>query len=154
MIEGSGVVRFMNKTFSTKPSDVTRKWFVVDATDKTLGRLSAQIASVLRGKHKPTFAPHVDMGDFVVVINAEKVKLTGNKELNKNYYRHTGFFGGLKTTNASQIRAKHPTRLLELAIKGMLPHNVLGRECFRHLKVYAGSSHPHEAQKPETLPER
>ncbi len=142
------------KTFSAKPTDITKKWFIVDATDKTLGRLASQIAYILRGKHKPIFTPHMDTGDKVIVINAEKIKLSGNKELNKLYHRHSGYFGGLHTFTAGDLRTKHPERLLELAIKGMLPHNVLGRECFRSLKVYVGAAHPHEAQKPEALPPR
>ena len=142
------------KTFSAKPSDIHKSWFIVDATDQTLGRLSSQVAYILRGKHKPTFTPHMDTGDNVIIVNAEKVKLTGNKNANKLYHRHSGYFGGLKTFTANDIRAKHPERLLELAIKGMLPHNVLGRELFRNLKVYVGSEHPHAAQKPEVLPVR
>jgi large subunit ribosomal protein L13 len=150
-----GLVEFFEmKTFSAKASEVTKSWYIVDATDQTLGRLATQIAYVLRGKHKPIFTPHVDTGDNVIVINADKVKLTGLKEMNKLYHRHTGYFGGLKTTNASDIRASHPERLLEIAIKGMLPHNVLGREVFRNLKVYKGTAHPHEAQKPQPLPAR
>jgi len=142
------------KTFSEKPADVVKKWFIVDATDLTLGRLATQIAYILRGKHKPTFTPHVDTGDNVIVINAEKILLKGGKELKKVYHRHTGYFGGLKTFTASEVRATHPERLLEIAIKGMLPHNVLGREVFRSLRVYKGPDHPHAAQKPEPLPER
>lgn len=142
------------KTFSAKPSDIHKKWFIVDATDKTLGRLASQIAYILRGKHKPIFTPHMDTGDCVIVINAEKVKLSGSKELKKLYHRHTGYFGGLRTFTAGDVRKSHPERLLELAIKGMLPHNVLGRECFRSLKVYVGPEHPHAPQKPEALPER
>jgi large subunit ribosomal protein L13 len=141
-------------TYSAKPSEVQKKWFIVDATDLTLGRLASQVAYILRGKHKPTFTKHIDTGDNVIIINAKNVKLTGNKELNKLYHRHTGYFGGLKTFAAGEVRGTHPERLLELAIKGMLPHNVLGREVFRNLKVYAGSEHPHAAQKPEPLPER
>ncbi len=142
------------KTFSAKPSDIQKKWFVVDAAGKTLGRLATEIAYVLRGKHKPIFTPHMDTGDFVIVVNAEKIELTGNKELNKLYHRHTGYFGGLKTFTAAEVRRSHPERLLELAVKGMLPHNVMGRECFRHLKVYVGGEHPHAAQQPEQLPPR
>lgn len=142
------------KTYTAKPSDIVQKWFVVDAEGQTLGRLASQIAYVLRGKHKPTFTPHMNMGDYVVVVNADKVKLSGSKELTKPYYRHTGYFGGLKTTRAFELRAKHPERLIEFAVKGMLPHNKLGRELYRHLKVYSGAAHPHEGQKPEPLPER
>lgn len=144
----------MQKTYMAKPSEIQKKWFIVDAKGQTLGRLATQIAYVLRGKHKATFTPHMDTGDNVIVINAEQVKLTGKKELEKIYYRHSGFFGGLREIPAAEIRTKHPERLLELAVKGMLPHNVLGRECFRNLKVYVGSAHPHDAQKPEPLPVR
>jgi large subunit ribosomal protein L13 len=142
------------KTFSAKPSDIDKKWFLVDATGLTLGRLATQIAYVLRGKHKPTFTPHMDTGDYVVVVNADKVVLTGQKELNKAYYRHSGYFGGLKTTYAQDVREKHPERLIEFAVKGMLPHNKLGRHVYRNLKVYAGSVHPHTSQNPQPLPER
>jgi large subunit ribosomal protein L13 len=142
------------KTFSAKPSDIQKKWYLVDATGQTLGRLASQIAYVLRGKHKAIFTPHMDTGDYVVVVNADKVVLTGQKELNKAYYRHSGYFGGLKTTMAQDLRARHPERLLELAIKGMLPHNKLGRHVYRNLKVYAGTEHPHAGQNPQPLPER
>ena len=142
------------KTFRAKPAEVTKSWFIVDATDQTLGRLASQVAYILRGKHKPIFTPNVDTGDHVIIINADKVKLSGSKEMKKEYYRHTGYFGGLKTINANDLRAAHPERLLEIAIKGMLPHNVLGRQVFRSLKVYKGGTHPHEAQKPQPLPAR
>lgn len=142
------------KTYSAKASEIKKKWYIVDAEGKTLGRLATQIAYVLRGKHKPTFTPHMDTGDNIIVINASKVVLSANKELTKLYHRHTGFFGGIKTQTAAEIRAEHPERLLELAVKGMLPHNRLGAECYRHLKVYAGAEHPHTSQKPEALPER
>lgn len=142
------------KTYMAKPSVIQKKWFIVDAKDQTLGRLASQIAYVLRGKHKPTYTPHMDDGDCVIVINAKDVKLTGSKELTKLYHSHSGYFGGLYTTTAQEMRTKHPERMLEKAVKGMLPHNVLGRECFRHLKVFAGSEHTHEAQKPEPLPIR
>lgn len=128
-----------------------RKWYVVDAEGKTLGRLAAKIASVLRGKNKPTFTPGVDCGDFVVVINADKVELTGNKWKDKTYFRHTGYLGGVKLTPAWRMRETHPERMIEIAVKGMLPHNRLGRKLIRKLKVYAGPSHPHAAQKPEAL---
>jgi large subunit ribosomal protein L13 len=144
----------MQKTYVSKPSDIQKKWFIVDAKDQVLGRLASQIAYILRGKHKPTFTPHMDDGDNVIVINAEHIKLTGKKELEKIYYRHSGFFGSLREIPAAEIRTKHPERLLELAVKGMLPHNVLGRECFRNLKVYVGGEHPHKAQNPEPLPVR
>lgn len=143
------------KTYVAKRSDISdKKWYIVDATGLTLGRLATQIAYVLRGKHKPTFTPHADMGDNVIVVNAEKIKLTGSKELNKEYHSHSGYLGGLHSVTAAEMRAKHPERLLEIAVKGMLPHNVLGRECFRHLKVYAGAEHPHAAQQPQPLPVR
>ena len=142
------------KTFSAKPTDISKKWYIVDAEGQTLGRLASQIAYILRGKHKPIFTPHMDTGDNVIVINAAKVKLSGNKELTKKYYRHTGYFGGLKETNVAELRANFPERILEKAVKGMLPHNALGRELFRNLRVYAGAEHGHEAQKPEALPQR
>jgi len=141
-------------TYSLKASDIQNKWYVVDAENKTLGRLASQIAYVLRGKHKPTFSPHLCMGDHVIVINAAKVKLTKNKESTKLYHRYTGYSGGIRTQTASEIRAKHPERLLEIAVKGMLPHNRLGDECYRLFKAYSTDSHPHMAQQPEQLPER
>jgi large subunit ribosomal protein L13 len=124
---------------------------VVDAKGKTLGRLASEVARILRGKHKPQYTPHVDTGDFVIVINAAQVELTGKKWSKKMYYRHSGYPGGLKVTPAAEMRAKHPERLIELAVKGMLPKNTLGRQQFKKLKVYAGSEHPHQAQKPEVL---
>ena len=142
------------KTYSAKPSEVNKKWFIVDAEGQTLGRLATQIAYVLRGKHKAIFTPHIDTGDNIIVINAEKIRLAGTKETTKMYYRHSGYFGGLKSFTAGDIRATHPERLIELAVKGMLPHNVLGRELFRNLKVYKGAEHPHAAQKPEPMPAR
>ncbi len=135
----------------TNPRNVERKWYVVDAEGKTLGRLASQIAAILRGKHKPTFTPHVDCGDFVIVINAEKVHLTGKKMTQKIYRRHSGYPGGLKEIVAKDLLERRPTRALELAVKGMLPHNRLGRQMYRKLKVYAGPEHPHAAQKPEKL---
>jgi large subunit ribosomal protein L13 len=134
-----------------KPSDVTRKWYLVDADGKTLGRLAARVAGMLRGKHKPTFTPHVDTGDHVVIINAEKVHLSGDKIQTKTYVHHTGYPGGLKSVTAAHLRARRPTELLERAIKGMLPKNTLGKQMGRKLKVYAGSEHPHQAQRPETI---
>ena len=136
------------KTFSAKPAEVQRDWLLVDATDKSLGRLASEIAVRLRGKHKPIYTPHVDTGDYVVVINAEKVKATGNKELDKTYYRHTGYPGGLKETKLGKLRGEHPERIIEFAVKGMLPKNPLGRQMYRKLKVYAGDEHPHAAQQP------
>ncbi len=143
-----------NKTYTMKASEIEKKWYIVDAEGKTLGRLATQIAYVLRGKHKPTFTPHLDMGDYVVVINAEKISVSSNKELTKLYHRHTGYFGGIKTQTAGEIRETHPERLVEYAVKGMLPHTRLGNQVFTHLKVYAGALHPHVAQNPQPLPER
>ncbi|MGB0865847.1 MAG: 50S ribosomal protein L13 [Granulosicoccaceae bacterium] len=139
------------KTFSAKPAEVKRQWFVVDAEGKTLGRLSTEIARRLRGKHKPEYTPHVDTGDYIVVVNAEKVHVTGNKELNKLYHHHTGYIGGLKTTTLGKQRAEHPERIIETAVKGMMPKNPLGRAMFRKLKVYAGPDHQHAAQQPAPL---
>jgi large subunit ribosomal protein L13 len=133
------------------PQNVERKWYVVDAEGKTLGRLASQVAAILRGKNKPTFTPHCDTGDFVIIVNAEKIRMTGNKLNDKLYRRHTGYPGGLKEVVAKEMLAKHPIRPLELAIKGMLPHNRLGADMYRKLKVYAGPEHPHAAQKPEKL---
>jgi large subunit ribosomal protein L13 len=140
-------------TQSAKPAEVDKRWYVVDATDQVLGRLSTRIATVLRGKHKPSFTPHVDTGDFVVVVNAEKVRLTGRKAEQKVYYRHTGYPGGIKsTTAAKRLAGAHPERVLEDAVRGMLPKNALGRQLVGKLKVYAGPEHPHTAQKPEAFP--
>lgn len=139
------------KSYLAKNEEVERKWYVVDAEGKSLGRLAAQIAKVLQGKHKPTYTPHVDTGDYVIVINAEKVVLTGKKLTQKKYYRHSGYPGGLKEQTAKEILEKYPERLIEKAVKGMLPKTKLGRHMYKKLKVYAGSNHPHEAQKPEKL---
>ena len=140
------------KTYSAKPGEVEKKWYVVDADGVVLGRLATQIANILRGKHKPTFTPHVDDGDNVIVINAEKVHLTGNKRAEKVYYWHTGYPGGIKQRTAGQLLdGKHPERVIEKAVKRMLPKGPLGRAQFANLRVYAGSSHPHEAQQPEVL---
>lgn len=139
------------RTISAKASDIKREWLVFDAEGQTLGRASSRIASILRGKHKPTYTPHVDTGDFVVVINAEKVKLTGNKLADKMYYHHSGFFGGIKGISAEKLLEKRPEDIFRIAIKGMLPKNPLGRQMFRKLKVYAGNQHPHEAQNPVPL---
>ncbi|MBS4197897.1 50S ribosomal protein L13 [Bacillus sp. FJAT-49732] len=139
----------MRTTYMAKASEIERKWYVVDAEGKTLGRLASEVASILRGKHKPTFTPHVDTGDHVILINADKIELTGKKLSDKIYYRHSGFAGGLKTRTAGEMRAKYPTKMLELAIKGMLPKGSLGRQMGKKLHVYAGSEHPHQAQKPE-----
>jgi large subunit ribosomal protein L13 len=139
----------MRTTYMAKPGEVERKWYVVDAKGKTLGRLASEVAALLRGKHKPQFTPHVDTGDFVIVINAKEVQLTGKKLANKIYYRHSGWPGGLKKTTAADMRNTRPERMIELAVKGMLPKTSLGRRQLRKLKVYAGPEHPHQAQKPE-----
>ena len=139
------------KTFSAKAETVKRDWDVIDATDKVLGRLSTEIARRLRGKHKPEYTPHVDTGDYIVVINADKVRVTGTKEKDKMYFRHTGYIGSMKSTNLAKLRAEHPTRIIEHSVKGMLPKNALGRAMFRKLKVYAGAEHNHAAQQPQPL---
>jgi large subunit ribosomal protein L13 len=136
------------RTFTPKPAEVTRNWHVIDATDVVLGRLASHTATLLRGKHKTTFAPHVDGGDFVIIINAEKVALTGAKLEQKKAYRHSGFPGGLKSTTYTELLAKDPTKAIEKAVRGMLPKTTLGRQQLTHLKVYAGAEHPHAAQKP------
>jgi large subunit ribosomal protein L13 len=139
------------KTFSAKPQSVERDWYVVDATDKTLGRLATEIARRLRGKHKPEYTPHVDTGDYIVVVNAEKVTVTGNKAQAKNYYRHTGYPGGLRSMNFEKMIGHAPERVIESAVKGMLPKGPLGRAMYSKLKVYAGTEHPHAAQQPQEL---
>ena len=139
----------MRTTFMAKGHEVERKWLVVDAEGQTLGRLASEVASILRGKHKPTFTPNVDTGDNVIIINAEKIHLTGNKLEGKIYYRHTQYTGGLRQRTAGEMIAKYPTQMLELAVKGMLPKNSLGRKMFGKLHVYTGAEHPHAAQKPE-----
>jgi len=139
------------KTYHAKPGEVEREWLLVDATDMVLGRLASEVAQILKGKRKPQYTPHVDTGDFVVVINADKVRLTGNKAAQKVYYRHTGYIGGLKETSFERMMAKHPERVIEKAVKGMLPKNTLGRAMGKKLKVYAGAEHPHEAQKPRQI---
>jgi len=139
------------KTLSAKPESVKRDWFVVDATDKTLGRLSTEIARRLRGKHKPEYTPHVDTGDYIVVVNAEKVAVTGNKSKDKIYHRHTGYIGGLKSISFEKLIDKAPERVIEGAVKGMLPRGPLGRAMFKKLKVYAGTEHPHTAKQPQAL---
>ena len=141
----------INKTFSPKPSDIEREWFVVDATDLPLGRLASEIAQRLRGKHKPTYAPHVDGGDFIVVVNAEKVAVTSDKSQSKIYYRHSGYPGGIKEETFESLLERRPEAIIERAVKGMLPKNKLGRQMAGKLKVYAGPDHPHEAQKPQPL---
>jgi large subunit ribosomal protein L13 len=137
------------RTFSPKDSDITRQWHVIDATDVVLGRLATHVATLLRGKHKPIFAPHVDTGDFVIVINADKVALSGAKLEQKKAYRHSGYPGGLRAMNYSDLLAKHPERAVEKAVKGMLPKSSLGRKTISKLKVYAGPTHPHQAQQPQ-----
>ncbi|MDH5483733.1 MAG: 50S ribosomal protein L13 [Gammaproteobacteria bacterium] len=139
------------KTFSAKPETVKRDWYIVDADGKTLGRLATEIARRLRGKHKPVYTPHVDTGDYIVVVNAEKVAVTGNKTTDKMYYRHTGFIGGIKSISFDKLRDKKPEMIIERAVKGMLPKNPLGRAMFRKLKVYAGPEHKHTAQQPQAL---
>ncbi|KTD68529.1 MULTISPECIES: 50S ribosomal protein L13 [Legionella] len=139
------------KTFSAKSHEVKRDWLVVDASDKVLGRLATEIARRLRGKHKAEYTPHVDTGDYIVVTNAEKVIVTGRKFTNKMYYRHTGYPGGIKSDSFEKLQARNPVRIIELAVKGMLPKNPLGREMYRKLKVYVGSEHPHTAQQPKQL---
>ncbi|PZE19109.1 50S ribosomal protein L13 [Paenibacillus xerothermodurans] len=139
----------MRSTYMAKPNEVERKWYIIDATDKTLGRLASEAASIIRGKHKPQFTPHVDSGDFVIIINAEKIKLTGKKMQNKMYYRHSLHPGGLKVTSAQDMINNKPERVIELAVHGMLPKTRLGDSMKTKLKVYAGSEHPHQAQQPE-----
>ena len=137
------------RTYSPKPGDITKEWYVIDATDVVLGRLASQIATLLRGKHKATFAPHVDGGDFVIVINASKVALTGAKLTDKMVYRHSGYPGGLSAKPVGELLEKHPERVIENAVRGMLPHSRLGRDQIKNLKVYAGAEHPHAAQQPK-----
>ena len=139
------------KTFSAKPSDITHEWFVVDAENKILGRMATKIAHILRGKHKPIFTPHMDTGDFIVVTNVEKLVVTGKKTLQKLYYRHTGYPGGIYSTTFEKLLDKHPERILIKAVQGMLPKGPLGYAMIKKLKVYAGNTHPHAAQQPKTL---
>ena len=139
------------KTYWTKEEDVERKWYVVDADGETLGRLASQIAAILRGKHKPIYSPSVDTGDYVIVVNAEKIHTTGRRMDQKKYYRHSGYVGGLKELTLRELLEKHPERVIYLAVKGMLPKNILGRKMLKKLKVYAGPEHPHQAQQPEPL---
>ncbi len=141
----------MKTTFMANSQNVERKWYLVDAEGKTVGRLASEVAKVLRGKHKPTFTPHVDTGDFVIIINAEKVVFSGKKLVQKTYFRHSGYPGGTTFTSAGQMLSKQPAKVLESAIRGMLPKNRLGAQMYRKLKVYVGSEHPHMAQKPEIL---
>ncbi len=139
------------KTYQATNENVTRNWYLIDAADRTLGRLSGEIARRLRGKHKPEYTPHVDTGDFIVVINADKIKVTGNKSKAKMYYRYSGYQSGLKELSFEQLLAKHPDRVIEIAVKGMLPKNPLGRAMLQKLKVYAGAEHPHAAQQPQLV---
>ena len=139
------------KTYSAKAEDVSRDWFVVDASGKTLGRLASEIAHRLRGKHKAEYTPHVDTGDYIVVVNAEKIAVTGNKAADKVYYHHTGYPGGIRDVTYREMMEKHPTRIIENAVRGMLPKNKLGRHQLKKLKVYAGAEHPHQAQQPEAV---
>jgi large subunit ribosomal protein L13 len=139
------------KTYTAKPQDIRREWFLVDATDKTLGRLASEVAHRLRGKHKPVYTPHIDTGDHIVVVNAEKIRVTGNKLEQKHYHRHTGYIGNLKSEKLATVLERHPERALQSAVKGMLPRNPLGRAMFRKLHVYAGPEHPHAAQQPVEL---
>ncbi len=139
------------KTISIKTSEIKKEWWVADAEDQVLGRFASQIAQILRGKHKPNFTPHMDMGDFVIIINAEKIRVTGNKETTKTYFSHSGFPGGSSERSLASIRKSNPERILRSAVKGMLPHNKLGRSILNHLKIYNGSDHPHLAQKPNDL---
>ena len=141
----------MKTTFMANASNIERKWYVVDAEGQTLGRLAAEVAKVLRGKHKPTFTPHVDTGDYVIVVNAAKVKLTGKKLIQKTYFRHSGYPGGSSFTQAGHMLEKRPERVVEMAVRGMLPKNKLGEQMYRNLNVYAGAEHPHQAQQPEEL---
>ncbi len=139
------------KTFSAKAEDIERKWFVVDAQGQTLGRLATRIATVLRGKHKPVYTPHMDCGDYVIVVNADKIQVTGHKLEQKTYYRHSGYPGGLRQVSLRRQLQVHPDRVIEAAVRGMLPHNRLGRKMFKKLKIYAGPTHPHQAQQPTAL---
>lgn len=139
------------KTYTVKPGDITRQWYLVDAEGQTLGRLASRIATILKGKHKPIYTPHADVGDYVIVINAEKIHVTGRKMWQQMYHRHSGYPGGLRSINLRDLLQKHPTRAVEFAVKGMLPKNRLGRRMLKKLKVYAGNDHPHQAQKPQAL---
>jgi len=141
----------VKRTYVTKPEDIQRKWYVVDAKGQTLGRLASEVAQVVRGKHKPIYTPAADVGDYVIVVNAEKVHVTGRKLDQKKYYRHSGYPGGLKEISLRRMLEERPTRVIELAVRGMLPKNRLGRKMIKKLKVYAGADHPHEAQQPEPL---
>ena len=139
------------ETTSISAEKITRDWYLIDAEAQTLGRLASRVAQILRGKNKPYFTPHMDMGDFVVIINAEKVKVTGNKEADKTYFRHSGYPGGITEVNLKKVRQQHPEKIITNAVKGMLPHNRLGRKLLKHLKIYATEVHPHKAQQPQEI---
>ena len=139
------------KTYSIKADEIHKDWFVADAENKALGRLASKVAQILKGKHKPTYTPHMDMGDFVVVVNAEKIRVSGNKEMEKTYFSHSGYPGGTKEVDLYTMRRRHPERVIQNAVKGMLPHNRLGRQMMRNLKIYSGSDHPHSSQQPKVM---
>ena len=139
------------KTYSIKADEIHKDWFVADAENKVLGRLASKVAQTLKGKHKPTYTPHMDMGDFVVVVNAEKIRVSGNKEMQKTYFSHSGYPGGTKEVDLYTMRRRHPERVIQNAVKGMLPHNRLGRQMMRNLKIYSGPDHPHSSQQPKVM---
>ena len=139
------------KTYSIKADEIHKDWFVADAENKALGRLASKVAQILKGKHKPTYTPHMDMGDFVVVVNAEKIRVSGNKEMQKTYFSHSGYPGGTKEVDLYTMRRLHPERVIQNAVKGMLPHNRLGRQMMRNLKIYSGPDHPHSSQQPKVM---
>ena len=139
------------KTYSIKADEIHKDWFVADAENKALGRLASKVAHILKGKHKPTYTPHMDMGDFVVVVNAEKIRVSGNKEMQKTYFSHSGYPGGTKEVDLYTMRRRHPERVIQNAVKGMLPHNRLGRQMMRNLKIYSGPDHPHSSQQPKVM---
>jgi len=139
------------KSYSIKADEIHKDWFVADAENKALGRLASKVAQILKGKHKPTYTPHMDMGDFVVVVNAEKIRVSGNKEMQKTYFSHSGYPGGTKEVDLYTMRRRHPERVIQNAVKGMLPHNRLGRQMMRNLKIYSGPDHPHSSQQPKVM---
>jgi len=139
------------KTYSIKADEINKDWFLADAENKALGRLASKVAQILKGKHKPTYTPHMDMGDFVVVVNAEKIRVSGNKEMQKTYFSHSGYPGGAKKVDLYTMRSRHPERVIQNAVKGMLPHNRLGRQMMRNLKIYSGPDHPHSSQQPKVM---
>jgi large subunit ribosomal protein L13 len=139
------------KTYSIKADEIHKDWFIADAENKALGRLASKVAQLLKGKHKPTYTPHMDMGDFVVVVNAEKIRVSGNKEMEKTYFSHSGYPGGTKEVDLYTMRRRHPERVIQNAVKGMLPHNRLGRQMMRNLKIYSGPDHPHSSQQPKVM---